>query len=99
MAKIIKILSETSTPQSSTKFLLVSFNGEAVRFKVVAENHNCDWNTDIYMQTKNYEFAKIACKHDIPGTDHVAYYASEVNRINGNEDNINAAIKFIENVF
>ena len=99
MANIIKILSETSTPQSSTKFLLVSFNGEAVRFKVVAENHNCDWNTDIYMQTRNYEFAKIACKVDIPGTDYVNYCGSEVSRIGGNEDNIDAAIKFIENVF
>lgn len=99
MAKIIKILCETSTPQSSTKFLLVSFNGEAVRFKVVAENHNCDWNVDIYMQTRNYEFAKIACKHDIPGTDYVNYCDSAANRIIGNEDNIAVAIKFIENVF
>ena len=51
------------------------------------------------MQTRNYEFAKIACKHDIPGAEHVGYYESQVNRINGNEDNIAAAIKFIENVF
>lgn len=99
MAKIIKILSETSTPRSSTKFLLVSFNGEAVRFKVVAENHNCDWNTDIYIQTRNYEFAKIACKVDIPGVNPVSYVSNNAIRINGNEDNIAAAIKFIENVF
>lgn len=99
MAKIIKILSETSTPQYASKFMLVSFNGEAVRFKVVAKNYNCGWNVDIYMQTKNYEFAKVACEDDIPGTDYVNYCSSEVNRIEGNEDNIDAAIKFIENVF
>lgn len=99
MAKIIKILCETSTPQYAAKFLLVSFNGETTRFKIVAKNYNAGWNVDIYMQTKNYEFVKVACEDDIPGTDYVAYYASEVKRIEGNEDNIDAAIKFIENVF
>lgn len=99
MSKIVKILSETSTPQSSTKFLLVSFNGEAVRFKVIAENHNCDWNVDIYMQTRNYEFTKVACKLDIPGVNSVSYVSNDTTRINGNENNIKAAIKFIEKVF
>lgn len=106
MANIIKILSETSTPQSSTKFLLVSFNGEVrrcnselTRFKIVAENHNCDWNVDIYMQTRNYDFTKIACKVDIPGVNPVSYASNDANRINGNENNIKAAIEFIEKVF
>lgn len=99
MAKIVKILSETSTPNCSTKFMLVSFNGEAVRFKVAAENHNCDWNIDIYIQTKNYEFSKVACKLDIPDVKSVAYYKSDDERIAGNENNVTAAIKFIENVF
>ena len=99
MAKIVNILSETSTPHSSTKFLLVSFNGEAVRFKVVAENHNCTWNVDIYIQTKNYEFAKIACKDDIPGVNSVSYVSNDTTRINGNENNIKAAIEFIQKVF
>ena len=99
MGKLVKILSETSTPKSSTKFMLVSFNGEAARFKVIAENHNCDWNVDIYIQTKNYEFAKVACKLDIPGVNPVSYVSNDTIRTNGNERNIKAAIKFIENVF
>jgi hypothetical protein len=99
MANIIKILSEKSIPSNSTTFLLASFNRESTRFKIVAENHNCDWNVDIYIQTKNYDFAKIACKYDIPGVNPVSYVASEENRINGNENNIKAAIEFIEKVF
>ena len=99
MANIIKILSEKAIPSNSTKFLLVSFNGEATRFKIVAENHNCDWNVDIYMQTRNYDFTKIACKVDIPGVNPVSYASNETIRINGNENNIKAAIEFIEKVF
>lgn len=100
MANIVKILSEKAIPANSTKFLLVSFNGEAVRFKVVAENHNCDWNVDIYIQTKNYDFVKIACKNDIPDVNPVSYATTNnAIRINGNENNIKAAIEFIEKVF
>lgn len=99
MAKFVKILSETSAPQSSTKFMLYSSDGEPVRFKVVAENHNCDWNIDIYIQTKNYGLEKVACKFDIPDVNSVSYVSNDATRINGNENNIKAAIKFIENVF
>lgn len=99
MANIVKILSEKSVPSNSTKFLLVSFNDETTRFKIVAENHNCDWNVDIYIQTKNYDFAKIAWKADIPGVNYVSYAANDTDRINGNENNIKAAIEFIEKVF
>lgn len=99
MANILKILSEKSIPSNSTTFLLASFNGESIRFKIVAENYNCNWGVDVYIQTKNYDFAKIASKNDIPGVNYVSYVSNDKTRIDGNENNIKAAIKFIETVF
>lgn len=99
MAKIVKVLSETSSPSCSSLFILVSCDGVAHRFKITAENYNCNCKLNVYIQTANYDFAQVACADEIPGFDVVHYFKDDATRIKGNAVNIEAAKKFIENVF
>jgi hypothetical protein len=99
MAKIINILSETINTYAATTFLLASFNGEPVRFKITTENGNSYCYLKVFIQTKNYDLGLIASEFEIPGFERVAYYWDDNRRIDTNKANIEAGKKFIENVF
>lgn len=99
MAKIINILSETINAHGATTFLLVSSNGEPVRFKITTENGNSYCYLKVFIQTKNYDLGLIASESEIPGFERVAYYWDDDSRIDANNANIEAGKKFIENVF
>lgn len=99
MAKIVKVLSETSSPNFSSLFILTSSDGITHRFKITAENYNCNCKLNVYIQTANYDFAQVAFADEIPGFEVVHYFSDDSTRIKGNAANIEAAKKFIENVF
>lgn len=99
MAKIVKVLSETSTPSFSSLFILTSSDDGTHRFKITSENYNANCKLSVYIQTANYDFAQVACRDEIPGFNYVHYFKDDMTRINGNAANIEAAKKFIENVF
>lgn len=99
MAKIVKVLSETSSPSFSSLFILTSTDDGTHRFKITAENYNCSCNLNVYIQTANYDFAQVAFRDEIPGFEAVHYFDDADIRIAGNAANIEAAKKFIENVF
>ena len=99
MAKIVKVLSETSSPSFSSLIILTSSDGVSHRFKITTENYNCNCNLNVYIQTANYDFAQVAFRDEIPGYELVHYFDDADTRIAGNAANIEAAKKFIENVF
>lgn len=99
MAIVFETLSETAKAEQSTKFIKLVVDGKPTRFKIVAKNYNSNWEVNIYIQTKNYDFAIIADKNDIPDVTHVSYCTSDENRMRGNEYNISKAINFIQKVF
>lgn len=96
---MIKVLSNTMTPGQATEFVSVTIDGRDYRMKIVVENGNAYSRLQVYTVNIETGLHLIASNGDIPGYKHVDYCISDTKRIDKNEANIEAAKKWIKQVF
>ena len=73
------------------------FNGTL--FKVEVRNGNCYFDCDVYRETVNGDFARIACRYDIEGIKNIPYYNSDETRISIAQQNIQRAKEWIRVIY
>lgn len=95
----MKTLIENHLPNYSSKVLKVKINGEYVKFKITCKNYNSGFDFDVYIQTKNMDWAKVAMQYDIPNVKSIDYFCSDVERIKVAKQNIAFAESYIKQVF
>jgi hypothetical protein len=96
---IIKVLSNTMSPEEATEFVSVTIDGRDCRMKIVAENGNAYSHLKVYTVNIETGLHLLASDRDIPGYKYVDYYLSDNKRIEKNEANIEAAKNWIKQVF
>jgi hypothetical protein len=95
----MKTLIENHLPNYSSKVLKVKINGEYVKFKITCRNYNSGFEFDVYIQTKNMDWAKVAMQYDIPKIKSINYIWSDVERMEVARQNIALAEIYIKQVF
>lgn len=96
---IIKVLSNTMSPEEATEFVSVTIDGRDYRMKIVVENGNAYSRLQVYTVNIETGLHLLAIGRDIPGYKHVDYYLSDNKRIEKNEANVEAAKNWIKQVF
>lgn len=95
----MKTLIENYLPNYSSKVLKVKINGEYVKFKLTCRNYNSGFEFDVYIQTKNMDWSRVAVQYDIPNIKYIQYHWSDIERIEVAKQNIALAEIYIKKVF